>query len=1403
MAIAFRIKVVTLCAAVSTAFIGFSLLPAFRPVAGSDATTLVVETTPQDGPAAGAGASKPSAPVDPATARARIYRAAKDKTEDDWRLQNGNDSGCISCHTGYEGGYKTAHIAPDGSALNIGRNITCVYCHGGNGEVMKPAGSEKGQPAYIKAQNEAHPQPTNPKLWKRKDGSANSANPELSYTALLKENLDFVRFVNPGDLRVADITCGECHNKDARLDGQAFIVDKVKTSMMTHGAMLWGAALYNNGAYPYKDTRWGKLQPGRRAPGADVPQAANAFRTEVSRHHPVHHAAAPVGSHAAGQHPARLRARGQEAIGSGQPLPGSRSGRFARSQAQPARVWDGAAYRPGVPGTAKTRLLDPLTSLMGTNDHPGDYRSSGCTACHTPYANDRSPVHSSTRFDYAHTNRGTTKTADPTIPKDEPGHPVRHVLTNAIPTSQCMVCHMHPGTNMLTTYQGFMWWDNETDGRPMYPETPLKRSDEELENIARHNPEGSAQRGKWGDRAFLGEVWTEVNPKAQRTQFADFHGHGWIYRAVFKQDRKGRYLDENDQPVPNVTPEALREAVNYTSEGVEVNKTTVRSGVPVHLKDIHLEKGLHCVDCHFSQDGHGDRLIYGEPRASIEISCQDCHGSIYAYANPKSLTTGFAGGARKKSADDALVTGKFTARNKTDAEAPGGSNSLDGYKTRTVYERDPSKRRARGFRQASVLEIPTAGPYKGKVIQYSMVDPEKFWVVVQTRDSVTPGNEHYSEKSHYAKLLMKGDVWDPAAKPEESKDSQLAHSDQKMTCYACHSAWMTSCFGCHLPMTANRKRPMNHNEGGPETRNWTSYNFQVLRDDVFMLGIDGTATGNRIAPVRSSSAVIVGSQNANRLWLYSQQQTISSEGYSGQAMNTHVPHTVRARETKGCTDCHISKDNDNNAIMAQLLLLGTNYVNFLGRYVYVAEGHHGISAVVATERSEPQAVIGSTLHELAYPKEYKKHKAGGDKLHEHYHHHGHALSLQMRGEYLYVAEGEHGVHIYDIANIDNKDFSERITTAPVSPLGQKFYVKTKYATAIASPTTLGVDPTRQRFPENEEQPISLVYAYLYVSDREEGLVMINAATLLDGDPANNFLKKDYTFNPNGLLNGAENLTVAGDHAYILCDRGLVIVNVANAAAPKVVSIVEGFKKPKGIAVQFRYAFVTDATGMHVVDITLPEKARLVPGATIPLEDAHQIYVARTYAYIAGGKQGLVIVDVERPEQPKIDQIFTAGGVINDAHDVKVGMTNASAFAYVADGKNGLRIVQLTSPETMATNSGFSPRPEPRLIATHPTKGESLAVSKGLDRDRGVDESGHQLVVFGRRGARPFNLEEMRRLYLKPDGTVYKVSNEVPKVPTKGWYAEAQTPPSKSVSWWPLGWLALFAVITPFALRRRR
>ena len=54
------------------------------------------------------------------------------------------------------------------------------------------------------------------------------------------------------------------------------------------------------------------------------------------------------------------------------------------------------------------------------------------------------------------------------------------------------------------------------------------------------------------------------------------------------------------------------------------------------------------------------------------------------------------------------------------------------------------------------------------------------------------------------------------------------------------------------------------------------------------------------------------------------------------------------------------------------------------------------------------------------------------------------------------------------------------------------------------------------------------------------------------------------------------------------------------------------------------------------------------------------------------------------------------------------------------------------------------------------------ISKGVDRDRAVDESGNQLSVFNRRGSRPFNGEEARKLYIHPaTGKPYTVTNEPP------------------------------------------
>jgi hypothetical protein len=231
---------------------------------------------------------------------------------------------------------------------------------------------------------------------------------------------------------------------------------------------------------------------------------------------------------------------------------------------------------------------------------------------------------------------------------------------------------------------------------------------------------------------------------------------------------------------------------------------------------------------------------------------------------------------------------------------------------------------------------------------------------------------------------------------------------------------------------------------------------------------------------------------------------------------------------------------------------------------------------------------------------------------------------------------------------------------------------------------------------------------------------------------------------------------------VLCDRGLVVVDLDNPLQPKVTAEIGApfLDRPRGLAIQFRYAFVVDREGMKVLDVTHLAQPKPVPGAAVALDDARGVYVARTYAYIANGKNGVAIVDVERPEQPRLDQMFNTDGEINDANDVKLGMVSSSLFAYIADGKNGLRVAQLFSPPDNPAFGGFSPRPTPKLIATYHTHGPALAVSKGIDRDRAVDESGNQLAVFGRRGARPVNRAEMERMYLR-DGAVFSVTDKPP------------------------------------------
>ena len=508
-------------------------------------------------------------------------------------VANNKSEGCQSCHT-----------STDSASMHESTSVVlgCTDCHGGDAGVFSQGSDIQNR----ELMERAHVLPTYPDDWHY----PHSANPKSSYTLLNREAKEFIRFVNPSDLRVAKEACGSCHLE---------IVQAAKRSIMATGAMLFGAAAYANNILPMKKYILGEAYTADGEPSAIMgpplkdPEGSWMDHGVLPILFPL-----PAWETVPPGDIFRVFERGGRNISNLFPetgLPNSlgllqRLEEPGRPDFRQSNRGPGTGGRISVPvlNIHKTRLNDPLMWFLGTNDNPGDYRTSGCGALHVVYANDRDPSHLGPYDRFVLT--GLTQTLDPTIDKTEEGHPLRHSFTRAIPTAQCMSCHMHQPNMFLNTYLGYTMWDYESDAPFMYPEKQRYPSDEEIREINERNPEGAAVRGKWSDQTFLRNV-SKLNPGPKNTQFADYHVHGWNFRAVFKKDRKGNLLDAEGGIVEPDDPEKFSKAV--------------------HMSSIHLDVGMHCVDCHFAQDNHGNGHIYGEVANAVEIDCVDCHGTVDAY----------------------------------------------------------------------------------------------------------------------------------------------------------------------------------------------------------------------------------------------------------------------------------------------------------------------------------------------------------------------------------------------------------------------------------------------------------------------------------------------------------------------------------------------------------------------------------------------------------------------------------------------------------------------------------------------------------------------------------------------------------------------------------------------------
>ena len=253
-------------------------------------------------------------------------------------------------------------------------------------------------------------------------------------------------------------------------------------------------------------------------------------------------------------------------------------------------------------------------------------------------------------------------------------------------------------------------------------------------------------------------------------------------------------------------------------------------------------------------------------------------------------------------------------------------------------------------------------------------------------------------------------------------------------------------------------------------------------------------------------------------------------------------------------------------------------------------------------------------------------------------------SITIAGSYAYVADGESGLYIINVAT-------------------------------AATPFEVGhLDTPGQA----QSVAVSESGNYAYVADLDQGVRVINIS-----NRANPF--EVGSFNPAGLGYWAYTVQVAGSYVYVGGERGLRSINVSNPAQPTLADFLDfGFvgSSYNGIALAGNYAYVADGNILRIININNP--ANLVQtGSYDPpdFEYPYTVFVSGNYAYLGAADSGVRLVNVTNPANPIGAGIYNTPG---SAWELAV----AGNYAYVADMLGGLRIINVTDKQNPSLASSY-------------------------------------------------------------------------------------------------------------------
>ncbi len=251
-----------------------------------------------------------------------------------------------------------------------------------------------------------------------------------------------------------------------------------------------------------------------------------------------------------------------------------------------------ATHYQAVPSQACARchLWSRGKGYRGAEGQDGLYRADGCAACHMLYDND-----------------GLSQSADTSIDHTQPGHPRIHTITRRVPTEQCLHCHLR-GARLGFSYTGRVQMPPRLPSGPGVPGTTDEKFNSNYHySVADTNPPDIHH--ELGMHCIDCHVKTEIMgdgniyshmDRATKIECRTCHG---------THDTEPTMTDHDGAPMPNTWQDGdggwmltskvddVNHSIPLASDVVASNPKAAQAMGHHHLKDT---GGLECYACHTS-----------------------------------------------------------------------------------------------------------------------------------------------------------------------------------------------------------------------------------------------------------------------------------------------------------------------------------------------------------------------------------------------------------------------------------------------------------------------------------------------------------------------------------------------------------------------------------------------------------------------------------------------------------------------------------------------------------------------------------------------------------------------------------------------------------------------------------